>query len=135
MVLTVTQRIATEVGVANAVAAVIAWVRTASGLGAGTAHTDPLTPLRVYTALVAGGKDGKAATEKEQKRTYRFSRGADRLPVTGLPSWFKSRDENGDGQVEMSEYSRSWSDRTVSEFGRYDLDSDGIVTAKEATGK
>jgi hypothetical protein len=69
------------------------------------------------------------------KRTYRFTRGVDRLPTTGLPSWFKSRDSNNDGQVEMSEYSKAWSDRTVEEFHRYDVNNDGIVTAKEAAGK
>jgi hypothetical protein len=91
---------------------------------------------RVYTALAASGKGGSSkAEDAETQRTYRFTRGADRLPATGLPSWFKSRDANGDGQVAMSEYSRSWSDRTVSEFRRYDLDNDGIVTSKEAAGK
>jgi hypothetical protein len=33
----------------------------------------------------------------------------------------------------MSEYSRTWSERTVAEFRRYDLNDDGIITAKEAT--
>ncbi len=102
----------------------------ARGGAAGAAAT------RVYTALPADGKSGSSKAEDVEKvRTYRFTRGADRLPATGLPSWFKSRDANGDGQVAMSEYSRSWSDRTVSEFRRYDLDNDGIVTSKEAVGK
>ena len=39
---------------------------------------------------------------------------------------------NGDGQVSMSEYSRSWSSRTVAEFQRYDRNDDGMITAKEA---
>jgi hypothetical protein len=68
---------------------------------------------------------------KSKRRTYRFTPAAERLP-TGLPSWFKSQDKNGDGQVSMSEYSRSWSRSTVSKFERYDLDGDGVVTAKEA---
>lgn len=67
----------------------------------------------------------------DKRKSYRFSRAADRLP-TGLPSWFKSRDTNGDGQVSMSEYSGSWSAGTVSEFRRYDLNDDGFITAKEA---
>jgi hypothetical protein len=83
---------------------------------------------RVLTWLGAGqpGDDGKS-----KRRTYRFTPAAERLP-TGLPSWFKSQDKNGDGQVSMSEYSRSWSRSTVSKFKRYDLDGDGIVTTKEA---
>jgi hypothetical protein len=95
------------------------------------------TTKRVYTALPAKAKSGDTTTADNipAKRTYRFTRGTDRLPATGLPSWFKSRDTNGDGQVAMSEYSRTWSDRTVDEFRRYDLDNDGIITAKEAAGK
>jgi hypothetical protein len=31
----------------------------------------------------------------------------------------------------MSEYSRSWSKSTVSEFRKYDKNDDGIITAKE----
>lgn len=87
---------------------------------------------RVYTALT--GKDAtKDAADK--RRTYRFTPAGERLPATGLPSWFKTRDADGDGQVAMSEYSRSWSKRTVDEFGRYDLNGDGVITAREAAGK
>ena len=32
----------------------------------------------------------------------------------------------------MSEYTRSWSERTASEFKRYDKDNDGMITAAEA---
>ena len=68
---------------------------------------------------------------KPKRKSYRFTPGKDRLPA-GLPSWFKSRDANGDGQVAMSEYSRSWSNRTAAEFQRYDKNNDGMVTAAEA---
>jgi Ca2+-binding EF-hand superfamily protein len=90
---------------------------------------------RVYTALT--GKNAKDATKdaEAKRRTYRFTPAGERLPATGLPSWFKTRDANGDGQVAMSEYSRSWSKRMVDEFGRYDLNGDGVVTAREAAGK
>lgn len=98
--------------------------------------TDGASTTRVYMALTASEKTGSStASDADKRRTYRFTRGADRLPATGLPSWFKSRDANADGQVAMSEYGRTWSDRTVAEFRRYDLNDDGIVTAKEATGK
>jgi hypothetical protein len=68
---------------------------------------------------------------KDKRKSYRFAPGKDRLPA-GLPGWFKSRDANGDGQVAMSEYSRSWTDRAAAEFLRYDRDNDGMITAKEA---
>jgi Ca2+-binding EF-hand superfamily protein len=83
---------------------------------------------RVLTWM-GGGKTAEDA--KSKRRTYRFTPAGERLP-TGLPSWFKSQDKNGDGQVSMSEYSRSWSRSTVSKFERYDVDGDGVVTAKEA---
>jgi hypothetical protein len=88
----------------------------------------PTTSKRVLTWLGAG-KPGEDA--KSKRRTYRFTPAGERLP-TGLPSWFKSQDKNGDGQVSMNEYSRSWSRSTVSKFERYDLDGEGVVTSKEA---
>jgi len=51
---------------------------------------------------------------------------------SGLPSWFTSKDANGDAQVSMSEYSKSWNDRTAAEFQKYDRDNDGIITPEEA---
>jgi len=82
----------------------------------------------LYGTVYGASTSGK---ESDKRHTYRFSKAADHLP-SGLPGWFKSKDANGDGQVSMSEYSRSWSKSTVSEFRKYDLNDDGIVTAKEA---
>jgi hypothetical protein len=83
---------------------------------------------RVFTGTAGGVQTADA--EKNPRWSYRFKPALDRLP-TGLPSWFKSRDKNGDGQVAMSEYSRSWSSRLVAEFRRYDANGDGIITPKE----
>ena len=95
--------------------------------GRSTSGGKDATDKRVYLGSAAG----QAESAKEKKRhSYRFTPSAERLP-TGLPSWFKSRDGNGDGQIAMSEYSRSWSSRTVAEFRRYDQNDDGIITAKE----
>jgi hypothetical protein len=77
----------------------------------------------------AGGKDAESA-KSDKRRSYRFTPPRERLP-TGLPSWFKSRDKNGDGQVAMNEYGRTWSSRLVDEFRRYDVNDDGIITPKE----
>ena len=52
-----------------------------------------------------------------------------------LPGRFKAKDTNGDGQVEMSEFSHSWSKSTAEEFQRLDLNGDGVITAQEAAGK
>ena len=56
------------------------------------------TSKRVLT-WTGGGKTGD--DEKKARRTYRFTPASEKLP-TGLPSWFKSQDKNGDGQVAMS---------------------------------
>jgi EF hand domain-containing protein len=76
--------------------------------------------------------DSKSAAGKS--KSYRFKTAKERLPA-GLPGWFTSKDANGDGQVEMSEYSHSWTESTAAEFKRYDLDNDGIITAEEALKK
>jgi hypothetical protein len=94
--------------------------KAASGGAAGMA-------TRVFTALAPGGTGEKSSSSA--KRTYRFTPPGER---TDLPGWIKSRDRNKNGQVEMSEFGRSWSQRTVNDFRRYDLNDDGIVTAKEA---
>ncbi|WP_235934918.1 EF-hand domain-containing protein [Candidatus Laterigemmans baculatus] len=50
----------------------------------------------------------------------------------GLPGWFSDKDRDGDGQVMMNEYERSWSDDKVEEFFSFDLNRDGVITAQEA---
>jgi Ca2+-binding EF-hand superfamily protein len=84
---------------------------------------------RVYTGSTANGKSNEAAGAR---RTYRFTPATERLP-SGLSSSFTSRDRNGDGQITMSEFSRTWSKRTVADFRRHDLNGDGVITPKEAT--
>jgi hypothetical protein len=91
-------------------------------------RTGAQTIRRVYTGSAVSNKS-KETTDK--RRTYRFTPATDRLP-TNLPSSFKSRDRNGDGQIAMSEFSRNWSKRTVGDFRRDDLNGDGIITPKEA---
>lgn len=49
----------------------------------------------------------------------------------GLPGWFAAQDRNGDQQVEMNEYTDTWSDAAISEFNLFDRNADGVVTAKE----
>ncbi|MEM6330535.1 MAG: hypothetical protein AAF790_09825 [Planctomycetota bacterium] len=71
-----------------------------------------------------------AAAGGAGRKSYRFTPAQERLPE-GLPGWFVDRDTNGDGQVAMHEYSRSWSDRKAEEFARYDANGDGMVTPEE----
>lgn len=69
-------------------------------------------------------------TSTQERKSYRFKSAVERLPG-GLPGWFSSRDTNQDGQVAMSEYSHSWTDRTAEEFCRLDLNNDGFITPSE----
>ena len=85
---------------------------------------------RVYTSVAAGKGAGKEK-EGDKRRSYRFTPATERL-TGNLPSWFKSRDRNKDGQVSMSEYSRSWTDRLARQYRELDLNDDGVITAKEA---
>ncbi len=48
------------------------------------------------------------------------------------PKWWGERDKNGDGQVTMGEYLTSGSPQQAKDFENYDLNADGIVTAREA---
>lgn len=85
--------------------------------------------------VLFGSVGGPASAAKEgdkQRRTYRFTPAAQKLP-TGLPDWFNSKDANHDGQVSMSEYGKSWTERSVADFQHIDANNDGVITPKEAT--
>jgi hypothetical protein len=101
---------------------------TAGSTAAEHAKSDPDMSKRVLVGS-AGGLQGD-----DKRHSYRFTPADERLP-SGLPSWFKDKDTNSDGQIEMSEYARSWTNSTAADFQRYDLNGDGIITAKEAGTK
>lgn len=48
-----------------------------------------------------------------------------------LPEWFRRRDANADAQITMAEFSQQWSEDKVTQFEKYDLNSDGIITPEE----
>jgi hypothetical protein len=81
-----------------------------------------------------GSAGGAAASSKEgdKRHSYRFTPATQKLP-SGLPGWFTSKDSNRDGQVSMSEYGRSWSERSVADFRKIDVNNDGVITPKEAS--
>jgi hypothetical protein len=79
-----------------------------------------------------GGPAGPAKEGEKQRRTYRFTPATQKLP-TGLPGWFTSKDANHDGQVSMSEYGKSWTERSVADYQKIDVNNDGVITPKEAS--
>jgi EF hand domain-containing protein len=91
--------------------------------------TEATAKKRVYTSVTAGSSDKDK--EADKRKSYRFTPATERL-TGNLPSWFKSRDRNKDGQVSMSEYSRSWTDRLARQYRELDLNDDGVITSKEA---
>ncbi len=66
--------------------------------------------------------------------SYRFLSPTERLQSTLSDrdrEWFVERDENGDGQIAMSEYSNAWTAEKVEEFAALDGNADGLITAQE----
>jgi Ca2+-binding EF-hand superfamily protein len=75
------------------------------------------------------------SNDSSTRQSVRFLSAVERLPE-GLPDWFKEKDANRDGQVAMAEYSTDWStaeraQANVTEFSRYDLNRDGVITPDE----
>jgi hypothetical protein len=67
---------------------------------------------------------------EESRRQAKFYVPSKRLPA-GLPAWFLARDEDGDGQLSLSEFAPKPTPADLREFERYDLNGDGLITAKE----
>jgi hypothetical protein len=82
----------------------------------------------------SAASDSSDESSDSPKRTGpksgRFLTPQERLPK-GLPEWFREKDTNGDGQVDMAEYAGQWTPALVEEFTRYDLNRDGVITAAE----
>ena len=49
----------------------------------------------------------------------------------GVPGFFSDKDANKDGQVTMAEFATEWSDSTLAEYFKSDLNSDGVITVEE----
>lgn len=102
--------------------------------GDGVITLDELTArLLAYSQSRSGSRSGgssDASAGAGQGGGMRFRTPAERLPA-GLPDWFSVKDSNGDGQVSMAEYAHAWSDSAASEFARYDLNNDGLITPQE----
>jgi hypothetical protein len=73
------------------------------------------------------GADRKAT---QRRRDQKYYTPASRFPA-GLPSWFHSRDLDGDGQISLAEYSPTMTRSALAEFNRYDRNRDGLITSRE----
>ncbi len=50
----------------------------------------------------------------------------------GLPAWFFQADRDGDGQIVVAEFIANGGPERLTEFQRWDHDSDGVITPEEA---
>jgi hypothetical protein len=73
---------------------------------------------------------GEAAAAPPAKRFHV----PERFLPQGLPEWFAGRDANGDGQLSLAEFAPSAEAQQVAQFERLDVNQDGLLTAREATG-
>ncbi len=98
-------------------------------------------PRSFFSRRDGGGGDGGDSSDRgrsasvssanvDTRKSYRVKTVTERLPK-GLPDWFARNDANADGQVAMSEFSTSWSDSVLKDFGQFDLNNDGIITPSE----
>jgi len=69
-----------------------------------------------------------------RRRDAKFYVPDKRLPA-GLPEWFLARDEDGDAQLTLAEFSPSGLASDAAEFARYDVNRDGMMTAQECVGR
>jgi hypothetical protein len=72
----------------------------------------------------------KADSAPPKKPTFRTRSPYERLPAD-LPTWFKEKDADLDGQVWMWEYASAWTDELADQFARHDPNGDGVITWKE----
>ena len=53
-----------------------------------------------------------------------------KLGVSSTSSFIRD-DKNGDGQLQMAEYSSTWNDAKLAEFRELDLNGDFVITPQE----
>ena len=68
--------------------------------------------------------------ELERRNGLKYSVKKTRVP-SGTPSWFFTKDQDGDVQLSLSEYAPNASQKLVDEFRKFDLNRDGLVTPHE----
>jgi Ca2+-binding EF-hand superfamily protein len=85
-----------------------------------------------------GNRDNRDEESEDQpvgRTAYRSLTPWERLELEGLdkglPDWFASNDLNEDGQISMSEFSSTWDESVLADFEKFDLNGDGVITAKE----
>jgi Ca2+-binding EF-hand superfamily protein len=81
-------------------------------------------PLDEFKKLDLNG-DGIVTAEE----VVRYLKHHARAETRGVPSWFKSLDTEGTGQITLEQWRKAGG--LLEDFDKYDLNGDGIVTAEE----
>jgi hypothetical protein len=93
-------------------------------------HSSPPKADQTHSEAAATADPPADSPKRTGPKSGRFLTPFERLSKD-MPEWFREKDENRDGQVEMAEYASDWTAELVEEFNRYDLDRDGVITPSE----
>lgn len=91
---------------------------------------DEVETLGVKFSQLDGNRDGDATVE-EINAFIAEVQGVNAENGKDPPLWFKERDSDMDGQIQMREFADDWSEDKIAEFRYWDLNDDGLLTAEE----
>lgn len=104
------------------------------------AGMDPSKPISIKKLVASrdggerreGGSTAAAATAKKATKptSDRYKTPVEALP-RGIDSWFKDKDVNKNGRIEMHEFTKTWNADVVAEFYEFDVNHDGVISAQE----
>jgi hypothetical protein len=95
-----------------------------------TAYLTDLSRRQSLSFDVPDSGSSSGTSDPSKPRPKRFLTARERLP-SGLPDWFL-RAADDDGQVTMAQYAANYSpEEAATQFAKYDLNQDGIITAAE----
>ncbi len=103
-------------------------------------NKDGMVTAGELTDALAGGnkvvstssQSAPPVRERNSARNRREESGSSSAGESRRGFSFNSSDKNGNGQVEMHEFTDEWTEELLAEFRRMDKNNDGIITAAES---
>ena len=89
----------------------------------------PLAEKKAGSSDPTGPSAGPPAKNRARRHSKYYVPRDRRLQ--GVPTWFYSRDDDGDGQLTLAEYAPQRAEEDLKSFARLDRDGDGLITPKE----
>jgi len=96
-----------------------------------------LDELIVAFGGTSGGSSSSSSKSRNSPVTARIGGGnrvstlEEKLKDKGVSSKFISSDKNSDGNLQMSEYSDTWTDKMLADFDKLDANRDGVISPTE----